>query len=85
LIASRIVAAMPLRSIPGSAKVRVQGSVPLRRVSYYAADIEKRFVFLSNNVAVPAPAIAALYHCRWQIEVFFKTSNPKRQTRLTGK
>jgi IS4 transposase len=66
-------------------KISTLYPVPLRRVSYYAADIEKRFVFLSNNVAVPAPTIAALYHCRWQIEVFFKTSNPKRQTRLTGK
>ena len=46
--------------------------VPLRRISYYAADIDKRFVFLTNNFAVPAPTIAALYHCRWQIELFFK-------------
>jgi hypothetical protein len=46
--------------------------VALRRVSHYAADIDKRFVFLSNNFAVPAPTIAALYHCRWQVELFFK-------------
>jgi hypothetical protein len=45
---------------------------PLRRVSYYAADIEKRFVFLTNNFDLASPTVAALYHCRWQIELFFK-------------
>ena len=46
--------------------------MPLRRVSYYAADLNKRFVFLTNNFTVSAPTVAALYHCRWQIELFFK-------------
>jgi len=45
---------------------------PLRRVSYYAADIDKRFVFLTNNFVIPAPTVAALYRCRWQVELFFK-------------
>ena len=45
---------------------------PLRRVSYYAADIDKRFVFLTNNFFIPAPTVAALYRCRWQVELFFK-------------
>ena len=46
--------------------------VPLRRISYYAADIDKRFVFLTNNFALPALTIAQLYKCRWQVELFFK-------------
>ena len=45
---------------------------PLRRISYYAADIDKRFVFLTNNFALPALTIAQLYKCRWQVELFFK-------------
>ena len=46
--------------------------VPLRRISYYAADIDKRFVFLTNNFALPALTIAQLYKSRWQVELFFK-------------
>ena len=45
---------------------------PLRRVGYYAADIGKRFVFLTNNFLLPALTIAQLYKCRWQVELFFK-------------
>ena len=45
---------------------------PLRRVSYYATEIDKRFVFLTNNFALPAPTVAALYRCRWQVDLFFK-------------
>ncbi len=44
----------------------------LRRISYYAADIDKRFVFLTNNFILPALTIAHLYKCRWQVELFFK-------------
>jgi len=29
-------------------------------------------VFLSNQFALPAPTICALYRCRWQVELFFK-------------
>jgi hypothetical protein len=45
---------------------------PLRRVSFYAADIGQRFVFLTNNFQIPSPIVAAIYHQRWQIELFFK-------------
>lgn len=44
----------------------------LRRVSFYAADIDQRFVFLTNNFLIPSPVVAAIYHHRWQIELFFK-------------
>jgi IS4 transposase len=29
-------------------------------------------VFLTNNFILPALAIAQLYKCRWQVELFFK-------------
>jgi len=45
---------------------------PLRRIIYYAADIDKRFVFLTNNFSLPALTIAQLYKRRWQVELFFK-------------
>ena len=44
----------------------------LRRVSFYAAEIDQRFVFLTNNFQIPSPIVAAIYHQRWQIELFFK-------------
>jgi len=46
--------------------------VELRRVSYHAMDIDRRFVFLTNNFSVSAQTIAALYKYRWRIELFFK-------------
>lgn len=46
--------------------------VPLRRVTYYSVETDKRFVFLTNNFSVTALTIASLYRCRWQIELFFK-------------
>jgi hypothetical protein len=46
--------------------------VPLRRISYVALDTGQRFVFLTNNFALPPLQIAQLYKCRWQIELFFK-------------
>jgi len=46
--------------------------VPLRRISYYDADTNKRLVFLTNNFTLDALIIAKLYKCRWQIELFFK-------------
>jgi hypothetical protein len=45
---------------------------PLRRIVFYDAENERRFVFLTNNVALPALTIAQLYKCRWQVELFFK-------------
>jgi hypothetical protein len=44
----------------------------LRRVSFYAEDTDQRFVFLTNNFKIPSPTVAAIYHQRWQIELFFK-------------
>ena len=44
----------------------------LRRIAYYSEDLDKRFVFLTNNFSLPALSIALLYKCRWQVELFFK-------------
>jgi hypothetical protein len=45
---------------------------PLRRVSYYDAENDRRFVFLTNNFTIPALTVAGLYKSRWQVELFFK-------------
>jgi Domain of unknown function (DUF4372)/Transposase DDE domain len=45
---------------------------PLRRVSYYDAETNKRLVFLTNNFSLPALTIAQIYKQRWQVELFFK-------------
>jgi transposase len=45
---------------------------PLRRISFYDAENDRRFVFLTNNFTLPALMIAKLYKCRWQVELFFK-------------
>jgi hypothetical protein len=45
---------------------------PLRRIAFYDAANDRRFVFLTNNFTLPALTIARLYKCRWQVELFFK-------------
>jgi Domain of unknown function (DUF4372)/Transposase DDE domain len=45
---------------------------PLRRVVYRDPKTGKRFVFLTNNFDLPALAIANIYKCRWQVELFFR-------------
>lgn len=44
----------------------------LRRISYYDVETDKRLVFLTNNVTLPALTIPQLYKCRWRVELFFK-------------
>ena len=44
----------------------------LRRIGYFDVETNKKFVFLTNNFALPALTIAQLYKCRWRIEIFFK-------------
>ena len=45
---------------------------PLRRVSYFDAETNKRLKFLTNNFTLPALTIACIYKQRWQVELFFK-------------
>jgi hypothetical protein len=44
----------------------------LRRIRFKDPDSGKTLLFLTNNTALPALTIAALYKSRWQIELFFK-------------
>ena len=43
-----------------------------RRIKFYDATREKRLVFLTNNMTLPAETIADLYKSRWRVELFFK-------------
>lgn len=44
----------------------------LRRIRFKDAESGKTLVFLTNNFALPAATICALYKSRWQVELFFK-------------
>jgi len=44
----------------------------LRRIRYLDPETNKRFVFLTNNFALPAIIITRLYRARWHVELFFK-------------
>src|SRR5450432_1889828 len=54
----------------------------LRRIHYYSAEKDKRFHYLTNNFALPALSVAAIYKHRWDIEVFFKLI--KQNLRIKG-
>ncbi len=44
----------------------------LRRIRFKDPETAKTLVFLTNNYALPAATICALYKARWQVELFFK-------------
>jgi len=44
----------------------------LRRIRFKDPKTGKKLVFLTNNTALPALTICALYKSRWQVELFFK-------------
>jgi hypothetical protein len=44
----------------------------LRRVKYVDLETGKGFVFLTNNLEIPALTVAMLYKLRWRIELFFR-------------
>ena len=44
----------------------------LRRIRFYDAETDTKYVFLTNNFDLPAPTIAQLYKARWRVELFFK-------------
>lgn len=44
----------------------------LRKVKYYDSEMNRTFVFLTNNMSLTAQEIALLYKNRWQVELFFK-------------
>jgi hypothetical protein len=53
-------------------KTRKRYPVPLRRISFVDLETGHHYVFLTNNFTLAASTIAQLYHCRWQVELFFK-------------
>ena len=44
----------------------------LRRIRFKDPETGKTLIFLTNQVALPALTICALYKSRWQVELFFK-------------
>ncbi len=44
----------------------------LRRIRFKDPESGKTLVFLTNNTALPALTVCALYKSRWQVELFFK-------------
>lgn len=44
----------------------------VRRIKFYDCEQQRKFVFLTNNLELPAEEIAELYKHRWKIELFFK-------------
>jgi len=51
---------------------RKEYPVHLRRIRFKDPESEKTLVFLTNQLALPAASICALYKSRWQVELFFK-------------
>lgn len=44
----------------------------LRRIRYFDSTNNRYFIFLTNNLILPAFTITQFYQRRWQIELFFK-------------
>ena len=44
----------------------------LRKVKYHDDEMNRTFVFLTNNMVLTAQEVALLYKNRWQVELFFK-------------
>lgn len=44
----------------------------LRRVKYWDAETNKKFIFITNNFELSALQVALIYKYRWKIELFFK-------------
>lgn len=46
--------------------------ITIRRIVYYAPDLQRPFTYYTNNFYLKASEIALLYKYRWQVELFFK-------------
>jgi hypothetical protein len=44
----------------------------LRRIVYRDPERDRRLVFITNHMDLPALTVCALYKSRWQVELFFK-------------
>ena len=57
---------------PTIQKSRTDFPILLRRVKFLDFETKKEFVFLTNNLEIPALTVAMLYKLRWRIELFFR-------------
>jgi hypothetical protein len=57
---------------PTLSKAREDFPSLLRKVRYYDEDTNRDFVFLTNNLNVPALTVPKIYRLRWRIELFFR-------------
>lgn len=57
---------------PALQRSRKAFPVLLRRIKYVDLETGKEFVFLTNNLEIPALTVAMLYKLRWRIELFFR-------------
>ena len=57
---------------PSLQRSRKAFPVLLRRIKYVDLETGKEFVFLTNNLEIPALTVAMLYKLRWRIELFFR-------------
>ena len=55
-----------------SAHALKRGAPKLRRIGFRDQETGKYYQFLTNNMALSAATIAAIYKDRWQVELFFK-------------
>jgi hypothetical protein len=65
-----------------SAKTRKGYPANLRRIRFFDAETKLSLVFLTNNFALPALVVAAIYKRRWEIELFFRWI--KQHLRMRG-
>jgi len=54
----------------------------LRRIKFKDSESGKTLVFLTNNTALPALTICALYKSRWQVGLFFKWTKQHLRIKL---
>jgi hypothetical protein len=57
---------------PLSRKARRHYPQQIRLIEYFDSENNRTFLFITNNLALPAQTIADIYRARWRIELFFK-------------
>lgn len=57
---------------PTLPKARSDFPLLLRKVRFYDEESNRDFVFLANNLNVPALTVPKIYRLRWRIELFFR-------------
>ena len=60
------------RVVPSGQHTAFKYPEQLRRIRFKDLESGKTLVLLTNNTALPALTICALYKSRWQVELFFK-------------